>query len=84
MKPVSFYLVTDTHYLDSKLEPGGEAFEKNMVTEQYFVKESGDKYSKKISYELAVKGRTQKIFNEIYQSVIEFFSKRTVTYPDYK
>ena len=41
MKPVSFYLVTDTHYLNNKLEPGGEAFEKNMVTEQYFVKESG-------------------------------------------
>lgn len=40
MKPVSFYLVTDTHYLNNKLEPGGEAFEKNMVTEQYFVKES--------------------------------------------
>ena len=40
MKPVSFYLVTDTHYLDNKLEPGGKAFEKNMVTEQYFVKES--------------------------------------------
>ena len=29
MKPVSFYLVTDTHYLDNKLEPGGKAFEKN-------------------------------------------------------
>ncbi len=42
MKPISFYLVTDTHYLNNILEPGGEAFEKNMVTEQYFVKESGD------------------------------------------
>lgn len=42
MKPTSFYLVTDTHYLNSVLEPGGEAFEKNMLTEQYFVKESGD------------------------------------------
>ena len=42
MKPVSFYLVTDTHYLNNVLEPGGEAFEKNMVTEQYFVRESGD------------------------------------------
>ena len=42
MKPISFYLVTDTHYLNNVLEPGGEAFEKNMVTEQYFVKESGD------------------------------------------
>jgi 3',5'-cyclic AMP phosphodiesterase CpdA len=41
MKPVSFYLVTDTHYLNNVLEPGGEAFEKNMVTEQFFVKESG-------------------------------------------
>ena len=42
MNPVSFYLVTDTHYLNNILEPGGEAFEKNMVTEQFFVKESGD------------------------------------------
>ena len=42
MKSVSFYLVTDTHYLNNILEPGGEAFDKNMVTEQYFVKESGD------------------------------------------
>ncbi len=41
MKPVSFYLVTDTHYLNNVLEPGGEAFEKNMLTEQFFVKESG-------------------------------------------
>ena len=41
MKPIKFYLVTDTHYLNNILEPGGEAFEKNMVTEQYFVKESG-------------------------------------------
>lgn len=41
MKPISFYLVTDTHYLNNILEPGGEAFEKNMVTEQFFVKESG-------------------------------------------
>ena len=40
MKPISFYLVTDTHYMNNVLEPGGEAFEKNMVTEQYFVKES--------------------------------------------
>ena len=41
MKPISFYIVTDTHYLNNILEPGGEAFEKNMVTEQFFVKESG-------------------------------------------
>ena len=40
MKPVSFYLVTDTHYFENELEAGGPAFEKNMLTEQYFVKES--------------------------------------------
>ena len=40
MKPVSFYLVTDTHYFENALEAGGPAFEKNMLTEQYFVKES--------------------------------------------
>ena len=40
MKPIDFYLVTDTHYFENELGAGGEAFEKNMVTEQYFVKES--------------------------------------------
>ncbi|MBR5498354.1 MAG: metallophosphoesterase [Clostridia bacterium] len=40
MKPVSFYLVTDTHYFDNILGAEGKAFEKNMATEQYFVKES--------------------------------------------
>lgn len=40
MKPVSFYLVTDTHYFENELGAGGPAFEKNMLTEQYFVKES--------------------------------------------
>ena len=40
MKPVRFYLVTDTHYFENELEAGGPAFEKNMLTEQYFVKES--------------------------------------------
>ena len=40
MKPINFYLVTDTHYFENELGAGGKAFEKNMVTEQYFVKES--------------------------------------------
>jgi hypothetical protein len=40
MKPVKFYLVTDTHYFENSLGAGGAAFEKNMLTEQYFVKES--------------------------------------------
>ncbi len=40
MKSVNFYLVTDTHYFENELGAGGPAFEKNMLTEQYFVKES--------------------------------------------
>ena len=40
MKPVSFYLVTDTHYFENKLGAEGKAFEKKMTTEQYFVRES--------------------------------------------
>ena len=40
MKPVSFYLVTDTHYFENELGAEGKAFEKNMTTEQYFVRES--------------------------------------------
>lgn len=40
MKPFSFYLVTDTHYFENSLGAGGKAFENNMRTEQYFVKES--------------------------------------------
>ena len=42
MKPVSFYLITDTHYFENSLGAGGKAFEKNMLTEQYLVKESSD------------------------------------------
>ena len=41
MQPVNFYLVTDTHYFENELGAGGPAFEKNMLTEQYFMKESG-------------------------------------------
>ena len=40
MKPVKFYLVTDTHYFENELGAEGKAFEKNMETEQYFVRES--------------------------------------------
>lgn len=40
MKPVSFYLLTDTHYFENKLGAQGKAFEKYMQTEQYFLKES--------------------------------------------
>ena len=40
MNPISFYLVTDTHYFENELGAEGKAFEKTMSTEQYFMKES--------------------------------------------
>ena len=46
-------------------------------------KDNGDKYSGRLAFELAVKGGVQKAFMNLYQSVIELFSGRTVTYPDY-
>ncbi len=40
MKPVKFYLLTDTHYFENKLGAEGKAFENYMMTEQFFMKES--------------------------------------------
>ena len=46
-------------------------------------KDNGDKYSTRIALELAVKGMAQKAFMKVYQSAVELFTGRTVTYPDY-
>ena len=45
------------------------------------VREDGDKYSKRIAFELAAKGKAQKCYLKLYQSVVELFTGRTVTYP---
>jgi hypothetical protein len=45
-------------------------------------KDNGDKYSKRLAFELAVKGTVQESFNKIYQSLVELFTGRQVTYPD--
>ena len=45
-------------------------------------KDNGDKYSKRLAFELAVKGGVQKAFLKIYQSAVELFTGRQVTYPD--
>ena len=45
-------------------------------------KENGDKYSKRIAFELAVKGKVQEIFLNLWQSAVELIANRTVTYPD--
>lgn len=47
-------------------------------------KENGDKYSGRLAFELAVKGAVQKTYMKIYQSLVELFTGRTVTYPDYQ
>ncbi len=44
--------------------------------------ENGDKYSKRIAFELAVKGKVQKVFLDMWKSAVELFTNRTVTYPD--
>ncbi len=41
MKPVSFYLLTDTHYFETSLGAEGKAFDEYMKKEQYFMIESG-------------------------------------------
>lgn len=40
MNPISFYLVTDTHYFESSLGAEGKAYEEYMKGEQFFLKES--------------------------------------------
>ena len=40
MKPIDFYLVTDTHYFENSLGVSGKAFDQYMKTEQYFMEES--------------------------------------------
>lgn len=40
MKPINFYLVTDTHYFESSLGAEGKAFNEYAKREQYFMKES--------------------------------------------
>ncbi len=45
-------------------------------------KDNGDKYSSRIAFELAVKGKAQKICMILWHAVIEFFTGRTIVYPD--
>ena len=71
----------DTSTYTTRVERLYDVFDRDYAKLQ---KESADKYSKKISYELAVKGSTQKLFSGIYQSAVEFITGRTVTYPNYK
>ncbi len=48
----------------------------------YFFAEDGDKYSKRIAFELAVKGGVQKAATGLFKTLVEVFTGRQVTYPD--
>lgn len=42
MKPINFYLLTDTHYFEPSLGASGKAYDEYMKREQYFMAESSD------------------------------------------
>ena len=69
----------DTSTYETRVERLYDVFDFDYIET---AKENGDKYSKRIAFELAVKGAVQEGFMKLYQSVVEFFADRQVTYPD--
>ncbi len=70
----------DTTSYETRVERLYDVFDFSYIKT---AKENGDKYSARIAFELAVKGAVQEGFMKLYQSVIELFTGRRVTYPDY-
>ena len=70
----------DTSVYNTRVERLFDVFDFSYIKT---AKDNGDKYSGRLAFELAVKGAVQKGYMKIYQSLIEFFTGRTVTYPDY-
>ncbi|MBO5935371.1 MAG: metallophosphoesterase [Clostridia bacterium] len=70
----------DTSVYNTRVERLFDVFDFSYIST---AKDNGDNYSGRLAFELAVKGGVQKGFMNIYQSLIELFSGRTVTYPDY-
>lgn len=69
----------DTSTYETRVERLYDVFDFDYIKT---AKENGDKYSKRIAFELAVKGEVQEKFMKIYQSVVEAVTGRTVTYLD--
>ena len=69
----------DTSTYETRVERLYDVFDFDYIET---AKENGDKYSKRIAFELAVKGAVQEGFMKLYQSVVELFTGRQVTYPD--
>lgn len=69
----------DTSTYETRVERLYDVFDFDYIKT---AKDNGDKYSKRIAFELAVKGDVQEKFMKLCQSVVEFFTGRQVTYPD--
>ena len=68
----------DTSTYDTRVERLYDVFDFDYIET---AKDNGDKYSKRIAFELAVKGSVQESFMKLYQSVVELITDRKVTYP---
>ena len=68
----------DTSTYETRVERLYDVFDFDYIDT---AKENGDKYSKRIAFELAVKGKVQEGFLNLWQSAVELFTGRTVTYP---
>ena len=71
----------DTTSYDTRVERLYDVFDFSYIKT---AKDNGDWYSARIAFELAVKGAAQEAYLNLWQSVVEFFTGRTVTYPDYQ
>ena len=68
----------DTSVYETRVERLYDVFDFDYIKT---AKDNGDKYSTRIAFELAVKGAVQEGFMKLYQSVVELFAGRQVTYP---
>ena len=68
----------DTAKYETRVERLYDVFDFDYIKT---AKDNGDKYSTRIAFELAVKGCVQEGFLKLWQSVVELFTGRTVTYP---
>ena len=71
----------DTTSYDTRVERLYDVFDFSYIKT---AKDNGDWYSARIAFELAVKGAAQEAYLNLWQSVVELFTGRTVTYPDYQ
>ena len=69
----------DTSKYETRVERLYDVFDFGYIKT---AKDNGDKYSSRIAFELAVKGKAQEICMKLWHSVIELFTGRTVVYPD--